>query len=387
MNTGSRRRGPIVVVVNNHSGRLQPSESFIAQHISRLSQPVVPLIGAPGRRMLPEQAFRAIPGRILPLVAARWLARRIGLVTLAEQDSRATAAFLRESRASAVLAEYGTTAVTVLDACKIARVPLVAHFHGFDAYREDVVAAHTAAYKELFAYSSAIVAVSGDMNRRLVSLGAPAHKIHCNPCGAELPDTAVARPSSSPPHFVAVGRLVEKKAPFLTILAFRTVARRFPDAHLRIIGPGRLMPVCLQVARACGIADRVTLSGAISHGEVLEAMSSARCFVQHSVRAPDGDCEGTPVAVLEAMGMGLPVIATRHGGIADVIDDGSTGLLVDEYDIERMAEAMLRMVEDPQAAARIGHQAREAVLANWTTEASVSRLSEIVERVIGCGRS
>ena len=155
-----------------------------------------------------------------------------------------------------------------------------------------------------------------------------------------------------------------------------------PDARLDIIGDGPLRDTCIQLCKGLGITDQVVFYGAQAHDEVESHLKRARCFIQHSVCAIDGDHEGTPVAVLEAMGVGLPVVATRHGGIMDVIDDGNTGSLVDEFDINGMAQAMIKYADNPELAQQIGKNARKVVLANWTSEKSIKRLWDIVEATI-----
>jgi glycosyltransferase involved in cell wall biosynthesis len=112
-------------------------------------------------------------------------------------------------------------------------------------------------------------------------------------------------------------------------------------------------------------------------------MRKVRCLVQHSVRASNGDCEGTPVAVLEAGASGLPVVATHHGGIPDVIVEGKTGFLVAERDIEEMARAMLRLAADPLLAANMGLWARSHIETNFSQARSLDRLWKIIE---GCIR-
>ena len=112
--------------------------------------------------------------------------------------------------------------------------------------------------------------------------------------------------------------------------------------------------------------------------EQLALMESARAFVQHSVEAPSGDAEGTPVAVLEAGASGLPVVATRHAGIPDVVIEGKTGLLVEEHDVAGMADAMLRLIDDPPLAANLGAAARDHVRAHFSMERSIDRLWRII---------
>jgi glycosyltransferase involved in cell wall biosynthesis len=109
-------------------------------------------------------------------------------------------------------------------------------------------------------------------------------------------------------------------------------------------------------------------------------------FVQHSVVASTGDREGTPVAVLEAGAAGLPVVATRHEGIADVVVDGETGLLVEEGDVDGMGDALVELLTDPERARRIGRAARERVELLFSLESTTERLCSILEQACAGSR-
>jgi colanic acid/amylovoran biosynthesis glycosyltransferase len=288
---------------------------------------------------------------------------------------------------TAVLAEFGSTGVDVMEACYGAGVPLVVRFGGADAYAETPKwRNYRRFYLPLFAIASAVVAVSRDMLRQLALLGCSPDKLRYCPSGASLSLFDGAAPSLAPPIFVAVGRFVDKKAPYLTLLAFRTVLQACPEAKLIMAGNGYLLDACGRLAKALQIAHAVDFRGACSHEDVAALMRTARCFVQHSVRTNDGDSEGTPNSVIEASAAGLPVIATRHAGIPDVVIDGETGWLVNEGDVDGMAAHMLRMARDPQAAQRIGERARERIGHEFTLEKSIEALWEIIAAARDGGR-
>ena len=149
-----------------------------------------------------------------------------------------------------------------------------------------------------------------------------------------------------------------------------------------MMGDGPLRESSMRLADALGIADGVTFAGPGSHLEVVEAMRGVRAFVQHSRVTSYGDSEGTPVAVLEAGAAGLPVVASRHGGIKDVVVDGETGFLVDEGDFRAMAEHMTALAKDPALAAAVGLRAREYVGSHFSMEKLVGDLWEIIQTTI-----
>jgi colanic acid/amylovoran biosynthesis glycosyltransferase len=111
-------------------------------------------------------------------------------------------------------------------------------------------------------------------------------------------------------------------------------------------------------------------------------MRQVRAFVQHSLVAADGDSEGSPVAVMEAQLSGLPVVATRHAGIPEVVIDGRSGLLVAEGDEQGMAAAMGRLLRDPQLAADLGDCGRLRVAAGFTVDHHLQQLADFVEHMI-----
>ena len=290
--------------------------------------------------------------------------------------------FLRRNKVEAVLAEFGPTATLLMDVCRDLQIPLIAHFHGFDAYQRVTLDTYGDRYEQLFESAAAIIAVSRDMQAQLLKLGAPAHKTHYNSYGVKTEMFKGATPLDSAPTFVSVGRFVNKKAPLLTLLAFRMTRDKVPDARLVMIGDGPLWEACRQMTMSLGLSSAVELQGVRSQTEVATAMQQARAFVQHSITAHDGDSEGTPVAILEAGASGLPVISTRHAGIKDAVIDEKTGFLVTEGDIHTMAEHMTRLAKDPQLAASLGKAGREWVSSEYSMDKSINRLWSIIEATL-----
>jgi glycosyltransferase involved in cell wall biosynthesis len=220
------------------------------------------------------------------------------------------------------------------------------------------------------------------MRSKLISLGAIPHKVHVIACGVDCKQFVGSEPAKTPPLFLAVGRFVEKKGPDLTIAAFAQVYRELPEAQLRMVGNGELFERCRSLAKEMKIDHAVTFLGAQPHKVVSEEMRRARCFVQHSIEARSGDCEGTPLSILEAGASGLPVISTRHAGIPDVVAEGETGFLVDERDVSGMAAHMLRIAREPELAGTIGNAARHRIESNFTMEQSLERLWAVIAECI-----
>jgi colanic acid/amylovoran biosynthesis glycosyltransferase len=351
------------------------SETFIRSHVENLPARVVLIHG--WRPTVDDRMVLSFPQRA---VHKAWR-----LLTASGLQRETTAAYLqafKRYRPAAVLAEYGPTGVQTTEACWRLGIPLVVHFHGYDASEYSVLKDHAETYPVMFDKAAAVVAVSRAMQERLISLGAPPEKVYYNPCGVDCSLFGGATPEQAPPVFVAVGRFVDKKAPQLTLSAFARVYREAPDARLRMIGDGPLLVECRELAEKLGISDGVKFLGVQPPAVVQEEMRGARCFVQHSVQASNGDCEGTPVGILEAGASGLPVVATRHAGIPDVVLEGETGFLVAEGDIDGMAEGMLKMIRSPELAGEMGRQARQRIANHFSKEHSLGQLWSIIESSI-----
>jgi glycosyltransferase involved in cell wall biosynthesis len=278
-----------------------------------------------------------------------------------------------------LLADYGPTAAELLDACERATIPLVARFHGYDAYQREVLARFREGYARLFQQAAALIAVSSDMKDQLIRLGASPSRVHWIPSGTDMKLFRPGDPKDAPPHFLAVGRFIPKKAPELSLAAFAKVAERVPDARLTMMGDGPLRDLCVRTADALGLGARVRFPGSVDHEMVRAAMQQCRAFVQHSVKAGDGDSEGTPNAVVEAHASGLPVVATAHAGIRDVVVHGETGFLVPEGDVAGMATAMMELVRSPQRAGEMGRAGRRHVMEAFSLERSLRMLGQVLE--------
>lgn len=360
-----------------HPGTDTYSETFIRDHLQRLPRVDTilrdgfypktvngePVLGRPTR--LAHRGLRALAGQRGEKLCEWWRARRLSTIL----DRRGI---------DVMLAEFGPTGVHVWKACRHAQVPLVVHFHGQDAFHQPTVDRYAESYREMFQYVSACIVGTDEMEEALLELGASAGQIRKNSCGVDVGLFQACDPASNPPRLVAVGRFTEKKAPHLTLIAFREMLQEEPGAQLIMVGDGELLPACRQLAHGLNIDESVTFTGAIPHEKVVEYMQGARAFVQHSVHPPSGDSEGTSISVLEGAASGLPIVATRHGGIKDSVIDGETGFLVEEYDISTMATRMKLLCADGERASSMGARGRTRMEDVYRMEKSIEGLHEIL---------
>lgn len=275
---------------------------------------------------------------------------------------------LKKNSIDIILAEYGTTAVHILKSCKKANIPLVPIFHGFDASVKSIIDGYKIGYIELFDYAKNVIVVSNSMKKQLINLGCDSKKIVYTPCAPNDQFIKITPSYSEQQSFAAIGRFVNKKAPYYLILAMQKVVQKYPKAKLYFGGDGELFETCKNLIKYFKLENNVILLGKIKPEEYARILSKVIGFIQHSVTALNGDMEGTPVAVLEASAAGIPVIATKHAGIQDVIIEEKSGFLVDEHDVDGMASNIIRIIEDKELAIQMGHFGKQYVKENFSMQ-------------------
>lgn len=178
------------------------------------------------------------------------------------------------------------------------------------------------------------------------------------------------------PMVLSVGQLKEKKGFRYLLQAVASIADR--KFELVIVGEGPLRADLESMIDELGIGERVTLVGAVPHGRVVELMQSAAIFTLPAVIASDGDRDGIPNVILEAMAMSLPVVSTLHSGIPEAVIDGITGLLVEPKDVDALAGAITRLLDEPDQALRMGQEGRDLVAQRFDLTQNVARLLDLV---------
>ncbi|MBS1613870.1 MAG: glycosyltransferase family 4 protein [Bacteroidetes bacterium] len=299
-----------------------------------------------------------------------------------QQHKKAVEQYLLKHNIEAVYANYAITAFPVMEICNRLNIPLIVHFWGWTAYRSTLLEKYKKEYAELFQIAKAVICVSTDMQKQLISLGCPASKVHYVSSWANTELFTYSDHSSNPPIFFTAGRFCDTKNPHLTVLAFSKALPDIPNAKLVMAGGDEnLMNACVNLCKALGIADKVAMLGAVPQQQIFALTQQAYAFVQHSATTILNEKEGTPYAILEACAAGLPVIATRHAGVCDVVIENETGLLCNEYDVDAMAADMVKLWNDKEMAKRIGMAASKHVREHYNMEQQLTAITAIVDNV------
>lgn len=296
-------------------------------------------------------------------------------------ESEALEQLLVKHKISVVLTEYGPAGVMLLPICKKLGINLIVHFHGYDAYRDDVLSTYGLQYKALFAQASKVISVSNDMSKQLQKLGCDSEKIEEMAYGIDTDFFTRAKDLNPEKTIVFCGRFVAKKSPESVIKAFKIISEQIPSTNLIMIGDGELLERCKALAKALNLDQKISFTGALTPAEVVAQLQGASVYLQHSLTTPEHDSEGTPVSLLEAMALELAVVATSHGGIREVISNNENGILILEGDIMAMAAASVQLLEDEETRKRLGKAARLFILKHHKKAQYLEELRRIVQLV------
>lgn len=377
---------------------VRPTETFIYETTRELAQAGHEVLviarqrlGATDRPFEPVQVVTA-PGRW----HAQRMLRRALRPFLGQPDGGERTAIHRERLARAlgrwrpdvILANYGPGGVLLTPVARHLGVPLVTSFHGVDASKYLRDPRWRERYREMFESSAGITGPSEYVRERLISAGAPPERTHVLHYG--IPTDRIvfsppgARYDGGAVRLLFVGRLTAKKDPIALLRSYAAARRELDglDSSLTMIGDGPLREEVEAERSRLGLVDSVVLKGRIPHDEVIAAYRQAHLYVQHSVTAPNGDEEGLPVSITEALAGGLPVVATRHSGIPEVVREGITGHVVDEGDVDGMGKAIARIARRPETWDELGTAGRRLLEEEFAVEIVQGRLQRLLGAAI-----
>lgn len=366
-----------------HEDLLSYSETFILNQAESL-RAFTPYYA--GTRRVNE--ITTPPERTLVVSEGDPLGRAAELLYKATGFSPRLTGRLRRLRPVLMHAHFGTNGAMALPLARRLGLPLVVTFHGRDAtVHDDHLRAGTLRERrlvsrrpELIRQGALFIAVSEHIRRQLLNKGFPPDKVVTHYNGI---DTTFFTPGAEPPSeptVLFVGRFVEKKGAAHLLRAMAEVQKSVPGARLELIGGGPLQATLEAQARDLGV--RASFLGKLPVGAVLERMRSAQVFCLPSVTASNGDTEGLPTVVLEALAAGVPTVATRSAGTPEAVTDGETGLLVPERDEGELARALTRLLRDAPLRERLARAGREVVAGRFDAAVQARALEALYTRVV-----
>ena len=306
-------------------------------------------------------------------------------ITIYEAEARRTLAALQRVGTKVLHIYFGHIGVHLLPLIEVADLPVIVSFHGADAGIGLEKAEHLARTRRMFARCALVLVRSESIAARLVAAGCAGEKIRVHRTGIQLahvPFTQRAAPADGAWRCVQACRLIAKKGLATSLRAFAEFACEFPRATFAIAGEGPLLEELRGLARDLGIGAQVSFTGFLSQEKLRALFAESHFFLHPSELGADGDQEGVPNAMLEAMATGLPVLATRHGGIPEAVENGVSGMLVAERDHPALVGAMQALAHDPARCAAIGAAARARVNAEFDLNAQARTLEGCYEEAV-----
>ncbi len=259
--------------------------------------------------------------------------------------------------------------------------PIATVFHGFDMSRE-IRERGAGVYRDLFEQGELFLPISERWRARLVELGADSSKVLVHRMGVRsdrLTWRARRLADGEPLRLVSVARLVEKKGLADAIAAVGLLRDRGVGVRYTIVGDGPLRSDLESLVARLGLSGLVHFEGWCDHERVLALLDESHLLLAPSVVADDGDEEGIPVALMESMAMGLPVVTTRHSGIPELVADPDHGRLVDERDPAALAAAVQDLLADQARWPAIAEAARATIAAEFDQRTLNARLSRMLQ--------
>ena len=295
----------------------------------------------------------------------------------------AAAAFLNNRNYDLVhcqFGHFGMMAVALRDAGVI-RCPIVTSFRGYDLCAN--IDKKQVNYAPLFASGEAFTPVCQSFADKLHGLGCPAENIKVihSPIDVSEFQFQPREQTQHPIQLVSIGRLTPKKGFQYAIQAVRNLLTAGLPTYYSILGEGSYRQHLEQLIANLELKEHVSLKGWLPHAESIAALRRSQIFLQPSTRTAEGDMEGIPNALKEAMATGMPVIATRHSGIPELVDDGMSGYLVPEGNAEALTICLQQLLGNPQLWHSLGKTARERVLDRFDVQPVTAQLLELYDSV------
>jgi colanic acid/amylovoran biosynthesis glycosyltransferase len=402
----SSRRAGVLYVVSRFP---TVSETFVVNEWRRLAKRLTihfaALVESRERPIQPEAAALLPVVRFMPLLHARTI--RANLSLLASRPGMYVGLLLRVLRGSAGRPMGGIVKGLVVFWKSVRLAQLVrenrvghvhAHFINHPGTAAWIVSKLTGASFSITAHANdlfvgpalleekvrdaAFVVAISEYNReelrKVASNGTPLHVIRCGVDIGAFP----YRKRDRLRRLLCVARLADTKGQADLIRAFSMLAGKFPDASLELVGAGPERSRLESLVRSLGLSERVHFRGALTSREVRECLAHADLFVLAALADGSGAKDGIPVALIEAMASGLPVVATRISGIPELVRDGETGLLVPPRSPDLLAGALRHLMENTELGQRLARGARAHVASEFALEREADRLGTLFERVL-----
>jgi colanic acid/amylovoran/stewartan biosynthesis glycosyltransferase WcaL/AmsK/CpsK len=296
------------------------------------------------------------------------------------------APFLEKSIYDIVHCQFGPNGnkAIILKEVGVIKGKLITTFRGYDMYKLDNQSADHV-YERLFDEGDLFLVVSEQGKSRLIELGCDEKKILVHRSGVDCKKFhfTLRQPSvNGQIRLVTIARLVEIKGVEYSIRAVAKLAELNPNIKYHIIGDGPLMVELQQLIHKLNIDNIVELLGEKQQQEIIEILNNTHILLASSITDKDGRQDALPNVLKEAMASGLPIISTQYSGIPELVENGVSGFLVPEKDVDTLAEKLCYLIEHPQIWSDLGRAARIRVEEEYDVDRLNNELVKIYRQLL-----
>ncbi|MCG6136139.1 MAG: glycosyltransferase [Nostoc sp. LLA-1] len=261
---------------------------------------------------------------------------------------------------------------------------IVTTFHGYDVSKYIKLNGNNI-YKPLFTHGNIFSPISNQMKYRLLELNCDEKKIIIHRVGIDCSKfsfTARHQPENGKVKILTIARLAEKKGIEYGILAVSNLIKIGINVEYNIVGDGPLAKDIQNLIKKLNISNYVKLLGWKQQQEVISIMDNSHIFLAPSITSETGDQEGIPTVIMEAMAMGLPVVSTYHSGIPELVENGVSGFLVPEKNVDALTERLHYLLKHPDMWGDMGRAGRKFVESHYNIDTLNEQLVEIYQNIV-----
>lgn len=262
-------------------------------------------------------------------------------------------------------------------------LPVVITSHGTDLFLLDRIGVARPLARRVFARAAQVTVISTPLVPRVTALGVPVDRVTVVPMPLDAATFTAGDGARDPDMLLFVGRLIERKGAEFAVRAVAELRQQGHKLRLLVVGDGPERPALERLAGEIGVRANVAFAGVLPPAEVAPLYRRASALLFPAVTDWKGEQEGFGMVLVEAMRSGLPIVATRSGGIPDVIADGRTGLLVPERDAGAIAAAVARLRGQPDEARRLAAAAQADVASRFAPEHIARVFDGVYQRATG----
>lgn len=291
--------------------------------------------------------------------------------------------FVKNQNIKILHAHHGNLGVLMLPFAQKANVPLVCSFRGKDtvvhskkAYQKDLL--------KLFKIGVNFFPVCHHLADRIVDLGCPPEKVKVLYGGIDLDKFQYIPPQEHKKdiNILSVGRLVEKKGHHILLHAYSKIRSKYPNTTLTVIGKGEYKENLEKIANKLGLGRSFLLYDQMHYDQIADQMKKTDIFVAASLTGQDGDLEGIPNTLKEAMATGRPVVSTYHAGIPELVVNEQNGLLVKENNVDQLSKALEYMLSNRENWTRYSENARKTIESKFNLQTQLLTQSKYYNQII-----